>query len=236
MPNDYFQFKQFTVSHRLCAMKVGTDGVLLGAWAPVEQARHILDIGTGSGLIALMLAQRCQAEIDAIDIDRTAYEQALLNFRASAWSHRLRAFHQPLQHHVKERSHCYDLIVSNPPYFTQALKSGNTHRDRARHDDTLPLEQLMPQINRLLTEEGVAAIVYPTEGYPLLAEQAWQYRLYPQKITKVHHRPDKPSKRTLVTFARRHTDYTVDHLFIRNKEQEYTPEYRALCRDFYLAF
>ena len=142
MANPYFKFKQFTIWHDKCAMKVGTDGALLGAWAAPKEARNILDIGTGTGLVALMLAQRCQAFIDAIDIDADACLQAEENVARSPFADRIRVHCCALNDfHPSAPSH-YDLIVSNPPYFHQALKCPDPKRNRARHTDTLSLEEL----------------------------------------------------------------------------------------------
>ena len=138
MRNPFFSFKQFTVRHDRCAMKVGTDGVLLGAWADVRHSRSILDVGTGTGLIALMLAQRCpQAQIVGIDIDEAAVGQALENMSASPWAERLSAQCQDVRSLCQEG--CYDTIVSNPPYFVDSLKCPDEQRTTARHTDTLDI-------------------------------------------------------------------------------------------------
>lgn len=133
MPNPYFSFKQFTVYHDRCAMKVGTDGVLLGAWADVVSARNILDIGTGTGLISLMMAQRCNARIRAVDIDADAVEQARGNVAASPWQDRIEVELQDICHFTSET--LFDVIVSNPPYFTDSLKCPGKQRNIARHTD-----------------------------------------------------------------------------------------------------
>ena len=187
-----FQFKQFFVRHDCCAMKVGTDGVLLGAWAPVPavctqpSACKILDIGTGSGLIALMLAQRCpQAQIDAIDIDQQACEQAAANFAASPWAERLHATHCPLQQlannslsaegglssvnaAVNQPKAVYNLILSNPPYFVDSLKNPDAARCTARHNDTLPFGELIACSTRLLAPNGGTRTAGPRHATRLI--------------------------------------------------------------------
>ena len=137
-----FQFKQFSIEQDRCAMKVGTDGVLLGAWTPlINNPFSILDIGAGTGLIALMLAQRSQAEqIDAIEIDADAYEQCVENFENSPWNDRLYCYHAGLDEFVDEVEELFDVIVSNPPFYTDEFKSGDEKRDSARFEDALPLK------------------------------------------------------------------------------------------------
>ena len=158
-----FQFKQFSVQQDQCAMKIGTDGVLLGAWAPISHNTiSILDIGTGTGIIALMLAQRTNAEqIDALEIDEKAYEQAVDNFENSAWSDRLFCFHAGLDEFIDEPEDEYDLIVSNPPFYAEDYKTDNEQRDLARFQDALPFEDLLEAADLLLSENGIFALIIP---------------------------------------------------------------------------
>ena len=161
MSNPFFQFKQFTIRHDKCAMKVGTDGVLLGAWAGTESCSRILDVGTGTGLIALMLAQRSKAVVDAIDIDADACLQAQENAESSLFAGRINVFHSDLVDFAQASTHLYDLIVSNPPYFVDSLKCPNLQRNTARHTDTLTLEDLLQYSRKLLAPQGRIALILP---------------------------------------------------------------------------
>ncbi len=160
-----FQFKQFTVHQDRCAMKVGTDGVLLGAWTSLDHSpENILDIGSGTGIIALMLAQRSEAfQIDALEIEENAYEQAVENFEASDWGDRLFCYHAGFDEFVEEMQdeEKYDLIISNPPFFSEDYKSGNDHRDQARFADALPLPELIEGASLLLSENGHFDLIIP---------------------------------------------------------------------------
>ena len=233
MRNPFFSFKQFTVRHDRCAMKVGTDGVLLGAWTDVLHSRSILDVGTGTGLIALMLAQRCpQAHIMGIDIDEDAVGQAQENMLASPWADRLSA----LCHDV--RTLCpevqYDTIVSNPPYFVDSLKCPDGQRTTARHTDTLDIHSLLETVSLLLSEQGRFSIVLPAEQTEMLVQVAAEVGLYPTRHTAVITRPGLPPKRTLMEFGRVPITYQPDELVIELERHVYSEDYIALTRDFYL--
>ena len=234
MGSPNFRFKQFTVWHDRCAMKVGTDGVLLGAWCPLphrliaSSPYRLLDIGTGSGLIALMLAQRLSSQapiannpytIDAIDIDADAVAQAQYNFEQSLWSAQLHAHHSTLQDwspslqrsdlQVKrssseanfKRSNLYSLIVSNPPYFQDSLKNPNAQRATARHTDSLSYEELIIHSVRLLAPDGILALVLPIEAEAEILALAAENGLSPTHITHVHSKPGKPAKRLLIALT-----------------------------------
>src|SRR5665647_1869930 len=161
MSNTYFSFKQFTVFHHLCAMKVGIDGVLLGSWASVENPESVLDIGTGMGLIALMIAQRCNAEIDAIDNDENAVIQAKENVSNSPWPGRIHVSGISLQDLAKNPFQLYDLIVSNPPFFINSTKTPDDNRTMARHTDSLSHEELIENATLLLKPTGRICIILP---------------------------------------------------------------------------
>lgn len=232
MPNPYFKFKRFTVYHDLCAMKVGTDGVLLGAWTDVSISKNILDIGTGSGLIALMLAQRCEASITAIDIDADAVKQARINIQNSDWKDRMTVFHTDL---CDFTSTClFDTIVSNPPYFADSLKSTDSQRNKARHNDTLTLNQLFANVNRLLHPEGEFSLISPFEQNDTIIGTAKEYGFYPTRHTKIITRPGLPPKRTLLAFKRHPESYTPQELVIEFERHVYSEEYIALTKEFYL--
>ena len=232
-----FQFKQFSLEQDRCAMKIGTDGVLLGAWAPIENhPASILDIGAGTGVIALMLAQRSSAQqIDALEIDEEAYEQSVDNFENSPWSDRLFCFHAGLDEFMEEPEDEYDLIVSNPPFYTDDYKSEDEQRDLARFADALPFVDLIEAADLLLSENGILAVIIPFKEEENFLALAKEYELYPLKITRVKGTPTTKIKRSLLAFSRKETiDFPVDELTIETARHQYTPEYIALTRDFYL--
>lgn len=238
-----FQFKQFFVAHDRCAMKVGTDGVLLGAWAEPAvsiqpSAFRILDVGTGSGLVALMLAQRFpEAHIDAIDIDEAAVEQAAENFAASPWSERLHAYHSRLQ---DWQSHSVpSLIVSNPPYFQNSLKNPDKGRELARHTDTLSYEELLYHSARLLSEHGRLAIILPAEAEQEIRTLAAQHSLFTTRVTRVYSKETKPARRVLLQFEKsdyRNTDISIaeDSLVLEDGKGGRSAAYQEITKDFYL--
>jgi tRNA1Val (adenine37-N6)-methyltransferase len=218
-------------------MKIGTDGVLLGAWAPVEQNPFsILDIGTGTGIIALMLAQRSTAQqIDALEIDEQAYEQATDNLENSPWNDRLFCFHAGLDEFMEEPEDEYDLIVSNPPFYGEDYKTNNDQRDLARFQDTLPFEDLIEAADLLLSENGILAVIIPFKEEDRFLAIAKEFELYPTKITRVKGTPTAEIKRSLLALSRNKTTlFSIDELTIEIGRHEYTPEYIALTQDFYL--
>ncbi len=232
-----FLFKKFTIEQNRCAMKIGTDGVLLGAWTPLENNPFsILDIGTGTGIIALMLAQRSSAEqIDALEIDEDAYEQATDNFENSPWNDRLFCFHAGLDEFVEEPEDEYDLIVSNPPFYSEDYKSSNDQRDLARFQDAMPFEDLVEAADLLLSENGILSVIIPFKEEENFVALATAHELFPLKITRVKGTPTSETKRSLLAFSRSQSpNFTIDELIIETARHIYTPEYIALTKDFYL--
>lgn len=232
-----FQFKQFSLEQDRCAMKIGTDGVLLGAWTPIENNPFsILDIGTGTGIIALMLAQRSSAEqIDALEIDEDAYEQATDNFENSPWNDRLFCFHAGLDEFVEEPEDEYDLIVSNPPFYGEDYKSNNDQRDLARFQDAMPFEDLVEAAALLLSENGIFSVIIPFKEEENFLALAKECELYPLKITRVKGTPTSEIKRSLLAFSRNSISiFPIDELIIETARHIYTPEYITLTKDFYL--
>ena len=240
-----FQFKQFTIHQDRTAMKVGTDGVLLGAWAPITtNASHILDIGTGTGLIALMIAQRLQSaddklEIDAIDIDQSSIEQATENIANSPFARYITTHHTSLQDHNPKAK--YDAIVCNPPYFVASLKCPDAARTQARHTDSLSFNDLLEHSARLLNSGGSLSVVLPVNEGNQLIELAPQYGFSLTYLTEVHPTPTAPPKRLLLQFVMQnsqlnHSSLLISHssLTIEIARHQYTPEYIALTREFYL--
>ena len=227
-------------------MKVGTDGVLLGAWTPLDlKPESILDIGTGTGLIALQLAQRSTAfQIDALEIDENAYEQAVENFENSPWGDRLFCYHAALDEFVEEaeaeleelgESHCYDLIVSNPPFYSEDVKSQDPARDLARFQGALPFDELVHAANLLLSDEGLFSVIIPHKEETEFIDLCAQQELFPHKITRVKGNLNSAIVRSLLAFGRYSlAEIPTDELVIETDRHQYTPEYIALTRDFYL--
>ena len=232
-----FQFKQFAVEQDRCAMKIGTDGVLLGAWVPIDNNPFsILDIGTGTGIIALMLAQRSgAAQIDALEIDEDAYEQATDNFENSPWNDRLFCFHAALDEFVEEPEDEYDLIISNPPFYTEDYKSENEQRDLARFSDAMPFEDLIEAADLLLSENGIFAVIIPFKEEERFIDLCAEVELFPVKVTRVKGSPKTPIVRSLLAFKRYELAVLVaDELVIEINRHEYTDDYIALTKEFFL--
>lgn len=252
-----FCFKQFYVHDEQCAMKVGTDGVLLGAWAasfpPVGGTEEglILDIGTGSGLIALMLAQRFpDANILGIDICANAVQQANANFAASPWHNRLHAIKKALQELNPIEPLCpqsksaalepsnlltFQLIISNPPYFHNSLKAPDEARSKARHTDTLSYEDLLYHSNRLLADNGMLSLILPIEAEPSIIQEAEKYGLYPTRLCRVRGNERKPFKRLLIEFQRSVAAITEETMLtLEDAPNQRSEAYKALTQDFYL--
>jgi tRNA1Val (adenine37-N6)-methyltransferase len=238
MSNPFFQFKQFTVQHDRCAMKVGTDGVLLGAWAELGESKSVLDIGTGSGLLALMAAQRSsEAHIDAIDIDEAAVIQARENVLASPWNGHIDVFHCSLNNYTLNCIKRYDAILSNPPYFEQSLPSPNHKRTLARHNQTLTSFSLLENSLRLLSENGTLHLILPVKEGETFIQQAEKQSLFCTRKTSVHPRIDTPAKRLLLSFKQQFTPCLEDSLTIETTARhQFSKEYIELTSAYYLNF
>jgi tRNA1Val (adenine37-N6)-methyltransferase len=216
---------------------VGTDGVLLGAWAEVSGAAGILDVGTGSGLIAIMTAQRTfNAAVDAVEIDEMACLQARENVAACPWKERIRVVHDSFQHFAQKTVARYDAVVCNPPYFRNALRSPLASRSVARHDTHLSYESLLFYTVKILANEGRLAVIIPAFELIRFTEQAFLQGLFVSKILRITPLPEKPDTRCLVELSRnRHAQCAESILTIRNNDlNTYTDEYKSLTRDFYL--
>ncbi len=217
-------------------MKVGTDGVLLGAWVSLEEhPESILDIGAGTGLIALQLAQRSSAEtIDAIELDAAAYEQCVGNFEASPWGDRLFCYHAGFDEFVDEMEDKYDLIVSNPPFYAEDVSSGDQSRDNARQSSSLPFDELVQGVSRFLTEDGNFAVIIPYKEEGNFIDLAKNVDLFPNRITRVKGNPETDFKRSLMEFSFHQNKPYIDSLIIEEGRHQYTKEYIELTQAFYL--
>jgi tRNA1Val (adenine37-N6)-methyltransferase len=234
MSNTFFHFKQFTIFQERCAMKVGTDGVLLGSWVNINGTKQILDIGTGTGLIALMLAQRSNSNIDAIEIDTDAASEALGNVIKSKWQERIKVHAIALQNFSPEDTH-YDLIVTNPPYFSNSLPAPDPSRNIARHDHQLSLPELLSAVARLLNPEGRLGIILPTEIFEEFTALALAAKLYPIRKLLVKPSPSKSVNRILAEFAFVKEELRISEIIIEKYgRQKYSEEYIHLTREFYL--
>ncbi|HPF50006.1 MAG TPA: methyltransferase [Draconibacterium sp.] len=234
--NNYFQFKQFRIEQKNSAMKVGVDGVLLGAWADVSGAERILDVGAGTGLIALMLAQRSKARITAIEIETLAAKEAQENLNDSPWLDRVEVLHSSFQEYAKSTTDKFDLIVSNPPYFSRASKAASDERTLARHNDSLRFEELIFYSSGLLNEKGSLAIIIPSEAFEELNKNAITHKLCLKRITQIRPKPSKKVNRALAQWSVIEQQAKIQELCIYEEGGSFTRDYIDLTRDFYLNF
>ncbi|UJH68641.1 tRNA1(Val) (adenine(37)-N6)-methyltransferase [Allomuricauda sp. SCSIO 65647] len=231
-----FRFKEFTVHQDRCAMKVGTDGVLLGAWTSLEnEPDTILDVGTGTGLIALQLAQRSSAKtIDAVELDELAFEQCVENFESSPWADRLFCYHASFKEFVEEMDEAYDLIVSNPPFYSEEVSSRSKSRDSARQNRSLPFNDLIHGVSKLLSPTGSFATIVPHKEETRLIGLAVENHLFVHSITRVKATANTEVKRSLLQFSRVEAKTMIDELTLETDSHRYTEEYISLTKDFYL--
>lgn len=231
-----FLFKEFTINQDRCAMKIGTDSVLLGSWTSIESNPYsILDIGAGTGVLSLMLAQRSSAEIiDAIEIDDDAYEQCVENFENSPWGDRLFCYHASLEEFTEEIEDTYDLIVSNPPFYSESYKSDNEQRDLARFADAMPFRHLIESVSKLLSKNGVFSLILPFSEEKDFIVLATKEHLFPKRLLRVKGSPSSDIKRSLMEFTFQENDVEIEELIIETSRHQYTDDYIHLTKDFYL--
>ena len=235
MANSWFQFQQFRVNQDNCAMKISTDAVMLGALADAASPREILDVGTGTGVIALMLAQRFpEAKIQTVEIDPLAASQALDNFRSNAFSERMQLWEGRFQDFQTQEK--YDLIVSNPPYFPDHLKSPDVQRNMALHTDELSFQDLLGKVVQLLKEEGQFWLILPPRQMQDFQQEAAQYGLFLDIKFTLQDKPGKRILREICAFARNQTDVEVTAIFIKNEGGTPHKSYAGLVRGFLLDF
>ncbi|MFD2568730.1 tRNA1(Val) (adenine(37)-N6)-methyltransferase [Pseudotenacibaculum haliotis] len=220
-------------------MKVGTDGVLLGAWCSLDHYPDtILDVGSGTGLIALMLAQRCDAmTIDAVEIDESAYEQTVENFEQSDWADRLFCYHSPFKEFAEEMAEeeeQYDLIISNPPFYTDEYETEDDARNKARFTSSLSFEELIKGANHLLSPSGKFVVVVPFKEEQLFVSLASKSKWFLNRVCRVKGTADTEIKRSLLEFSFQETELVEEELVIEISRHNYTERYKELTRDFYL--
>ena len=231
-----FEFKQFSIQQDRCAMKIGTDGVLLGAWVSLEKnPQSILDIGAGTGILSLQLAQRCQAEtLEAIEIDEDAFEQCVGNFENSPWGDRLFCFHASAQEFAAEMEEEYDLIISNPPFYSDKYKSEDNQRNTARFTDTLPFKDLVIFAYQFLSEKGIFALILPRKEEENFIALASEVGLFPKRICRVKGNLTSEVKRSLLEFTFEKIKIIKEELTLETSRHVYTEAYKKLVKDFYL--
>lgn len=230
-----FQFKQFSITQNLCAMKVGTDGVLIGAWTKTPNGA-VLDIGSGTGLIALMIAQHnANCFIDALDLNKDAFLQTKVNIENSPWHNRITAHHIALQDFKPDKK--YQLIVSNPPFFVNSSKSGNEAKNLARHTDELSFSDLLQAVANLLLPDGIFSVVLPFSAATEFMGLAKTHHLFLNRLCEVKPNLAKPPKRVLMEFSLHEKEFEATTLTIEtNQRHVYTPAYQNLTKEFYLEF
>jgi tRNA1Val (adenine37-N6)-methyltransferase len=231
-----FTFKQFTIKQQKSAMKIGTDSVLLGCLAEVEHAQKILDIGTGTGILALMCAQRSEAKIDAVEIDEQATLEAEFNFNNSKWINRLNVHHQSLQNFTSTCPHLFDVIISNPPYF---VKNNNFYiineqRSKARHDADLPLNDLAKYAYQLLKDEGHFWLILPTQEAQLFSNYALEAGLFLKQQTVLFPKVNKASNRVIQQWCKYETTAVNNSFVIYETNGEPTMAYKKIAQEFYI--
>lgn len=231
-----FKFKEFSVNQDQCAMKIGTDGVLLGAWTSVKNNPFsVLDIGSGTGVLSLMIAQRSFAEnIEAIEIDADAYEQCAENFENSPWADRLFCYHASLLEFVEEIDDKFDLIICNPPFYSEDYKTENKSRDLARFNDAMPFEHLIFAVANLLSSNGLFSVVIPVKEESKFIELTSKSGLFTNRILHIKGHPNSEIKRSLLEFSFTKNKTTTSQLVIETARHQYTDDYIQLTKDFYL--
>ena len=229
-----FRFKKFIVEDDRSTMRIGTDAMIMGAWANPGKAATILDIGTGCGVLALMMAQKSDAVIHAIDIHKNSVHQSSVNFSNSPWSERLTSFHSSFSDYVKTAGIRFDLIITNPPFFRNSLQSPSKKRNLARHGDDETLTSLIESVNQLLTEQGEFYIILPAGGVKFATDHASLVGLHVIERLNIRSKPEKQIHRVILRFGKSRTHEVVSNeLVIRNADNSYSKDYISLTTDFH---
>ena len=237
MSKSFFQFKQFGIHMDRCAMKVGTDGVVLGAMAGEEKAVNMLEIGVGTGVVSLMMAQRFQQlAITGVEIDQDAWEQSSENAANSPWSSRVKFLHESLQSFSESSTDRFDLIVSNPPYFFKHIKSADAKRNRALHHESLTFSDLLDAIERLLLPTGSLWLILPPQGMKQMEGLAASRNLFLNRQIFIKDKATKPTLRTVGRFSYLPQKEKSSELLIKDQEGHYTEFYSTLLKDFLVIF
>lgn len=233
----FFQFKEFSIEQEFTAAKVGLDGVLLGAWTDAANFKRILDIGTGTGLLALMMAQKSDGLIDAIEINEPAYREAKWNIGESKWNSRIHLFHNSFQEFADTINQKYDLIICNPPFHKEDSRSGNKERDVARSSSSLELNQLLSLSKKIMHANSRMSFIYPYSRMNEIKESCREFQIYLSRVCYVKSKPEKIIHRVLVELSLQKKSLFESQIIIENEEHlDYTEEFRELTRDFYLGF
>jgi tRNA1Val (adenine37-N6)-methyltransferase len=233
--NNYFQFKQFRIHQEKSAMKVNTDGVLLGAWTNLAGAKTVLDIGAGTGLISLMIAQRSDAFITGVEIEKNAAEEAARNVLNSEWSNRIIIQHISFQDFASSTQQKFDLIITNPPFFSNSVKNTNPHLSMARHNHMLPFADIIDGTKKLLNENGKLSLILPFDAAQEFIEKAGMENLFITRLTEVKPFPHKEPNRCLMEFGMEQpVIYKTVMSVFDETGKDYSNEFKTLARDFYL--
>lgn len=231
-----FRFRKFSVEDDCSTMRIGTDAILLGAWTNPGKTDRILEIGTGCGVIALMMAQKSNAHVDAIDINPESVDQARMNFNHSPWKDRLTAINRSFQEHAKSSGILYDIIVTNPPFFRNSLKSPDIKRNLARHHGTFSFIELFKAANILLSDTGSFWLIVPVSASEAIRGQAQICKLVVHQILNVKPKENKKVNRVLMKFCRSNPEQEiVEELILRHEDNSFTRQYKELTADFYLS-
>ncbi len=229
-----FSFKQFSIDDEGCTMKVGTDAVLLGAIADCQSVKSILDIGTGSGIISLMLAQRSKAAIDGVEIDKDSYLKARQNFRKSPWAERLTAIHDSFQDYCKKANTTYDLIVSNPPFFSKSFMPGSEEKRISRHDESLNFSDLVSGAEKLLAISGQMVLILPFLEKNRMINIAGKHNLHLFSCLEIYPKADKIPNRVILQFRREEPrNVEIKPFVLRNPDNSYSKSYLQITKDFH---
>lgn len=236
-----FRFKQFNVQQDKAAMKVGTDAILLGAWANFDpKTERVLDVGAGTGILSLMLAQRFpKSKVDAVEIEKRAFEECKSNFEHSKWSSRLTVVHQSIQDYVDSLQQSglrYDAIISNPPFFKETILPSSKERTIARNSISLSFQDLIQTVSQLLTSNGLFSTIIPYKDESDFRVLCEQKGLFANQICRVIGTPDSDFKRSLLRFSFENRTPEFSEICIENTRHKYTPEFVELTKDFYLNF